>query len=146
MLKVKSLYDVDFNLWVEEQVVALKGGRLEDLDLPNLIEEVESLARKDRKALRSYLEVLLIYLLKWQFQPEKRSKSWDTSITRARIEIEDIYMDSPSLRNYLPTVTGKVYDRAKLLAAKETGLAKTAFPAECPYELKQALDMDFLPE
>ncbi|MEO1792702.1 MAG: DUF29 domain-containing protein [Cyanobacteria bacterium J06629_19] len=146
MLKVKSLYDVDFNLWVEEQVVALKGGRLEDLDLPNLIEEVEALAREDKKALRSYLEILLMHFLKCQFQPEKRSNSWDTSITRAQIEIEDIYMDSPSLRNYLSTVTGKVYDRARLLAAKETGLAKATFPAECPYELKQALDMDFLPE
>lgn len=146
MLELKTLYDTDFNLWVEDQLTALKSRSLVDLDLPNLIEEIESLARKDKKALRSHLEVLLMHLLKWQFQPEKRSRSWDTSITRARIEIEDIYMDSPSLKNYLPTVESRVYERAKLLAAKETGLEKKVFPVDCPYRLEQALDADFLPE
>lgn len=146
MLKLKSLYDVDFNLWVEDQVIALKSGRIEELDLPNLIEEIEDLAREDKKALRSYLEGLLMHLLKWQFQPSKRSKSWTTSITRARFEIEDIIEDSPSLKNYLPTVIDKVYKRAKVLAEQETGLSSKTFPMDCPYALTQALDIDFWTE
>ncbi|MEO0768748.1 MAG: DUF29 domain-containing protein [Cyanobacteria bacterium J06649_4] len=145
MLKLKSLYDVDFNLWVEEQVRALKNERMEDLDLLNLIEEVEALAREDKKALRSYLEVLLLHLLKWQFQPSKRSKSWKTSIIRSRFEIEDIIGDSPSLQNYLPTVIDKVYKRARVIAEQETGLPRQHFPAECPYTLVQALDIEFFP-
>ncbi|MEL6604892.1 MAG: DUF29 domain-containing protein [Cyanobacteria bacterium J06614_10] len=145
MLKLKSLYDVDFNLWVEAQVLALKSERLEDLDLPNLIEEIEYLARKDKKALRSYLEVLLMHLLKWQFQPSKRSKSWKVSVTRARLEIEDIFEDSPSLKNYLPTVVNRVYARARTVAEQETELNITTFPADCPYTLEQALNVDFWP-
>ncbi|MEL7068324.1 MAG: DUF29 domain-containing protein [Cyanobacteria bacterium J06581_3] len=146
MLKLKSLYDVDFNLWIEEQVDALRRGHMEGLDLSNLIEEIEDLARKDKKALRSHLEVLLMHLLKWQFQSGKRSKSWKTSITRARFEIEDILADSPSLKHYLPTVVAKTYKRAKTIAADETGLAIASFPADCPYSLDKALDLAFLPE
>lgn len=90
MLKLKTLYDTDFNLWVEAQVAALQSRRLEALDLSNLIEEIEDLAKRDKKALRSHLKVLLLHLLKWQFQAMKRSRSWRTSITNARIEIEDV--------------------------------------------------------
>lgn len=145
MLELKSLYDTDFNLWVESQVVALKARRLEDLDLSNLIEEIEDLAKRDKKALRSYLKVLLLHLLKWQYQPSKRSKSWKASISNARIEIEDILLDSPSLKNYLPTVVVQTYASARVLAVDETGLPVETFPADCPYALTKALELEFLP-
>ncbi|MBE9062431.1 DUF29 domain-containing protein [cf. Phormidesmis sp. LEGE 11477] len=145
MLKLRSLYNTDFHLWVANQVAALKAQRLEDLDLSNLIEEIEDLARRDKKALRSYLKVLLMHLLKWQYQPDKRSNSWKASISNARIEIEDILSDSPSLKSYLPTVVAKSYANARTLAAAETGLTVETFPADCPYILKKALDLDFLP-
>jgi len=145
MLKLKSLYDIDFNLWVESQVSALKAQRVGDLDLSHLIEEIEDLARRDKKAIRSYLKVLLLHLLKWQYQPDKRSKSWKASISNSRIEIEDILLDSPSLRNYLPTVVDKAYENALRLAADEARLTIETVPAECPYELEKALDLNFLP-
>ncbi|MGC1310320.1 MAG: DUF29 domain-containing protein [Phormidesmis sp.] len=146
MLKVKTLYDSDFNVWLEAQVEALKAQRLEDLDLPNLIEEMESLAKHDKRALRSHLKVLLMHLLKWQFQPDKRSNSWEASISNARIEIEDILSDSPSLKNYLSTVLDRAYANARTLASTETGLVVQIFPEVCPYPLSQALALDFLPE
>ncbi len=145
MLKLKSLYDTDFNLWVESQVVTLQKQRLEDLDLSNLVEEIEDLAKRDKKALRSYLKILLMQLLKWQYQLSKRSTSWKASISNARLEIEDILFDSPSLRNYLPTVVDQAYTGARVLATDETGLATEIFPTECPYVLTQALELDFLP-
>ncbi len=145
MLSLKVLYDTDFNLWVETQVTALKEQRLEDIDLSNLIEEIEDLAKRDKKALRSHLKVLLMHLLKWQFLPAKRSSSWKASISNARIEIADIFSDSPSLKTYLPTVVDKVYANARTLAADETSLAITLFPDSFPYSLPQVLDLDFLP-
>ncbi|MGB3299906.1 MAG: DUF29 domain-containing protein [Phormidesmis sp.] len=145
MLKLKTLYDTDFNLWVEAQVAALQSRRLEALDLSNLIEEIEDLAKRDKKALRSHLKVLLLHLLKWQFQAMKRSRSWRTSITNARIEIEDVLSDSPSLKNYLPTIVDKAYANARTLACTETGLEIEAFPKNLPYKLSQVLDSDFLP-
>lgn len=145
MLKLKALYDTDFNLWVEAQLAALQSRRLEELDLSNLIEEIEDLAKRDKKALRSHLKVLLLHLLKWQFQAANRSNSWRASIANARIEIEDILSDSPSLENYLPTVVAKAYANAKTLASTETGLEIATFPENLPYELSQVLDADFLP-
>lgn len=144
MLNLKVLYDTDFNLWVETQVMALKEQRLEDIDLSNLIEEVEDLAKRDKRALRSHLKGLLMHLLKGQSQPSKRSSSWKASISNARIEIADILSDSPSLKNYLPTIADQVYVSARILAADETGLAITLFPNSCPYSLTQVLDLDFL--
>ena len=145
MLKLKTLYDTDFNLWVEAQAAALREQRTEDIDLPNLIEEIEDLAKRDKRALRSHLQVLLLHLLKWQFQPSKRSNSWRTSIANARIEIEDILSDSPSLKTYLPAISDKAYANAKTLASTETGLEIASFPEKPPCKLSQALDADFLP-
>lgn len=146
MLKLETLYDTDFNVWVESQAEALKAQRWEALDLPNLIEEIEALARHDKRALRRHLKILLMHLLKWQFQPEKRSSSWRASLSNARIEIEDILSDSPSLRNYLPTVVDKTYISARTLAAIETGLDIKTLPEICPYSLSEALTLDFFAE
>lgn len=145
MLKLKALYDADFNLWIETQVAALRDQHFEDLDFPNLIEEIEDSAKRDKRALRSHLKVLLLHLLKWQFQPANRSNSWNASIANARIEIEDILLDSPSLKTYLLTAVDKAYANARTLAAKETGLELQAFPESSPYRLSQILETDFLP-
>ena len=146
MLQLKTLYNADFNLWVEAQLSALQSRRLEELDLSNLIEEIEDLAKRDKKALRSHLKGLLLHLLKWQFQAAMRSNSWRTSIANARIEIEDILSDSPSLKNYLPTIVDRAYANARTLASTETGLEIEAFPEDFPYELSQVLDTEFLPK
>ena len=145
MQTLKSLYERDFNLWTEAQTRALKEKRFDDLDIPGLIEEISDLAKRDKKALRSHLRILLLHLLKWQYQPDKRSTSWSVSITNARIEIEDLLMDSPSLKPYLPSVAVKTYQQARLLAAKETGLPLHQFPAQCPYDINQVLDSGFQP-
>ena len=145
MQMLKSLYEKDFNLWTEAQTQALREKRFDDLDIPSLIEEISDLAKRDKKALRSHLRILLLHLLKWQYQPDKRSTSWSTSIANARIEIEDLLTDSPSLKPYLPSIQAKTYGQARLLATKETTLPLHQFPARCPYTLDQLLDPNFLP-
>ncbi|MBW4417855.1 MAG: DUF29 domain-containing protein [Myxacorys californica WJT36-NPBG1] len=146
MLKTQVLYDTDFNLWVESQLRALQEGRYEDLDMINLLEEIEDLGKRDRQALRSDLNVLFTHLLKWQFQPSQRSNSWKASIRNARLRILDILEDSPSLKNYLPTVLENGYLAGRKIATDETGLSIDTFPESSPYSLEQALDEDFLPE
>ncbi|RZM76121.1 DUF29 domain-containing protein [Leptolyngbya iicbica] len=136
MLQTKPLYDHDFNLWVAAQQAALKEHRYIDLDLPNLIEELDGLTKRDKRALKSQLRVLLTHLLKWQYQPQKRSSSWQASIDNARVETVDILDDSPSLRNYLPEILSQCYQFARKQAAKETHLA---MDTDCPYALEQAL-------
>lgn len=137
MMQTKTLYDTDFNLWVESQLLALEEQRYTDLDLPHLLEELEGLTQSDKRALRSYLRVLLTHLLKWQYQPECQSTSWRSSINNARIEIREILADSPSLRNYLSEVLPKAYQDAQKQATDETVPLNT-FAAQCPYPLEQA--------
>ncbi|MGD1862801.1 MAG: DUF29 domain-containing protein [Leptolyngbyaceae cyanobacterium] len=139
MLQTNPLYDRDFNLWVAAQQTALKEHRYTDLDLPNLIEELNGLTKRDQRALKSHLRVLLTHLLKWQYQPQKRSPSWQAFIDNARVEIADILDDSPSLRNYLPEIFSQCYWFARKQAAKETHLSADTFPSDCSYSLEQAL-------
>ena len=94
----QSLYERDFCLWLERQAALLREGRFDELDLANLIEEIEAMARKDKKAIKSNLVVLLTHLLKHQFQPEQRSSSWRGSIVEHRQRLRDDFEESPSLR------------------------------------------------
>jgi hypothetical protein len=141
-----SLYDRDFVGWTEQVVAALRQGSWMDLDVENLIEEVEALGKSDRRAIKSRLEVLLMHLLKWQFQPRARSRSWQATILEQRLRIAEILADSPSLKNYLPTVMVACFGAARKLAAIETGLPIATFPADCAYRLEELLDEAYLPE
>jgi uncharacterized protein DUF29 len=142
----RPLYERDFCLWVEEQVRLLKEGRLEQLDLENLIEEIRDMARRQRKAIRSDLIVVLTHLLKWQHQPEQRSTGWAGSLVEHRRRIEDEIEESPSLAGYPAEVFERCYLRAREQAAAETGLPPETFPAQPPFTLEQTLDAKFLPD
>ena len=142
----QQLYDADFVQWIDQATQLLRQGRFDELDIENLIEEVEDLGKRDRRALCSDLKIVVLHLLKWQFQPEQRSGSWRGSIREHRQRIERILKDSPSLRGYLEQEYRDCYAQARPLAADETGLALNMFPSNCPYTTAQMLDHEFLPE
>lgn len=141
-----ATYDSDFYLWSMNQAALIREGKFDQLDIENVAEEIESLGRSDRKSLTSQLQRLISHLLKWQFQPSRRSKSWQLSIFSARDEITVIVTDSPSLKEVLTESVGQAYLKAKKRASIETGLKDSAFPAECPYTLADILNDDFWPE
>jgi hypothetical protein len=141
-----SLYERDFNLWVEEQVALLEAGALERLDVANLTEEIADIARSQRKAIRSDLVVLLTHLLKWQHQASHRFTSWAGSIVEHRQCIQEEIEDSPSLARYPEAVLERCYRAACQRAAAETGLPISHFPETSPYTVGQTLDPDFLPD
>lgn len=141
-----ELYEQDFHLWVEEQARLLKERRFSRLDLPNLIDEIEDMARSQKRAIRNDLTVLLTHLLKYQFQPDRRSTSWTGSIVEHRRRILEEIEDSPSLRGYPAQVFERCYRNAREQAAAETGLAKETFPPTSPYSPQQALQPGYLPE
>lgn len=142
----KNLYDRDFVGWVETTVEQLRAQNYAAVDWANLIEEIEDMSRRERKSLKSNLVVLLLHLLKWQYQPESRSGSWRGSIREHRRRINDDLHDSPSLCPYLQAVLSDCYTNACEQAADETGLALQTFPVSCPYTAEQMLDANFLPE
>lgn len=143
LVKEASLYSTDYACWVEQTVELLRQGRLSEVDLVYLIEEVEDLGKSQRQALKSNLRVLLMHLLKWQYQPERQSKSWRSTIREHRNRILDILEDSPSLQNALVESLEQCYRQARLQAADETGLDAKIFPEQCPYDSAQVLDEDF---
>jgi Domain of unknown function DUF29 len=87
---VKELYDTDFYTWMQDQAVALRAKNWAALDFEHLAEELEGMARSDRRALGNHLKNLLLHLLKWAYQPAKRGPSWQDSIEEARESIEDL--------------------------------------------------------
>ncbi|MCL1469189.1 DUF29 domain-containing protein [Argonema antarcticum] len=142
----KSLYETDYVRWVEITAEQLRNQNYASVDWTNLIEEIEDMSRSGRKSLKNNLVVLLLHLLKWQYQPEYRSGSWRGSIREHRRRINDDLKDSPSLIPYLQEVFAECYANARLQAADETSLSLENFPLDCPYARELAIDPDFLPD
>lgn len=135
----KTLYDTDFAEWSDRTAELLRAGRFEELDIANLAEEIESLGNRDRKAVRSQLQRLLMHKVKQVLQPERDNASWHASIHSARTEIQDEILDSPSLMRHLRENLQRVYLRAVKDALEETGLKDTSLPRECPWDLDTLL-------
>ena len=141
-----TLYESDFYTWTQEQARLLRERRWADLDLDNLVEEVESVGRSERREIQSRMEVLLAHLLKWKYQPGGRGSSWRKTIFEQRRRLEFLIEDSPSLREFQNKQVSGMYQAATLLAAEETGIAIGLFPEQCPFTPEQVLDPDFFPE
>jgi hypothetical protein len=139
-------YETDVVAWANEQAALIRGGHLDQLDLEHLAEEVEAMSAKEKRELRNRLAVLLQHLLKWQFQPNRRSDSWTTTMFEQRLNIHDILEDSPSLNGVLEDRLDSSYRLAVSQAASETGISWHVFPKTCPYTLDKALENGWLPD
>ena len=139
-----SLYEQDFYLWIQTTAQQLKKGQFQEIDIISLIEEIESMGRSEKRELKNRFIVLLMHLLKWQYQPEKRSESWRSTITEQRICIEGLLEDSPSLQPLISEVFDDCYQKARLKASDETGIKLNFFPKESPFTPKETLKYSFL--
>lgn len=136
----------DWSAWIDQTTKLLRDRRWHDLDIDQLIEEIESLGRSERRAITSQLTRLLLHLLKWQYQPQRRSDSWLDLVTDDRTQIDLVIVDSPSLRNYPAEELEASYQCARRQAAKQTSLDLSAFPIACSYSIESVLDENWLPE
>ncbi len=139
-------YETDFYLWTQQQAALLRQGEFNrvDLDLENIAEEIESMGKRDRRSISSYLQNVLMHLLKWRYQSQRRGTSWRMSIRNGRQHIQRLLRESPSLTPQLPAILEEEYPPARENAADETGLPLTVFPDECPFTLEQ-ITGDFWP-
>lgn len=144
MLTQKTTYLTDFVAWADEQALLLEQERFSELDLINLIEEVRDLGRSERNAIESQLTRLLMHLLKWQYQPELRSNSWEISIKDARKQIRRLLKKYPVLAKHIQNenVFFECYENAREDAADETGLKIEIFPGNCPYSFDEIMAKD----
>ncbi len=139
------LYDKDFFAWSREQADLLRAGKLAQADIEHIADEIDSMGRTEKRELVSRLTALLMHLLKWRFQPEKRSASWEATIQVQRNRLFDHLDDNPSLKPLLPQALASAYRDARLEAAAETGLPLATFPVDCEWSAEQASDGAFWP-
>ena len=142
----QGLYEQDFYAWVVEQVAALRSGQTQRLDIENLAEVIEDMGRSLRRAAKSALTIILIHLLKYRYQAERRTNSWRATIREPRRRVRDELADSPSLRPYIRQILDAFYLDAREAASDESGLPIATFPTACPFTLEQTLDRNFLQE
>lgn len=133
-------YEDDFVLWAETQAAVLRRRQFNALDIANLTEEIASMVGHERRALKHRLEILLAHLLKCEHQPERHTRSWDSTIIEEREQIADILTDSPGLRAHLSDVLPRAYQHAANMAAAQTGIPRGSFAKDCPYSLAEILE------
>ena len=141
-----TTYDTDFYLWTQQQAALLRQGQTMELDMANLAEEIEDMGKNNRLALESALSNVIMHLLKWRYQPERRGTSWKLSIRNGRRQIEKRLKNSPSLKPQLPVIVQEEYPPARENAADKTGLPLSTFPDQCPFTVEQLLDVEYWPD
>lgn len=143
---LKANYAHDFFAWTAEQADRLRSAAPGGIDASHIAEEIESMGKSDRRALRAQIKRLLVHLLKWKFQPTHRGASWAASIANARFELESIAADSPSLAKHAEGFVEEIYSQAAREAAGEMGIDIDQLPADCPFTFDEIRDDEFLPE
>jgi hypothetical protein len=143
---LSCLYEEDFFLWLETTALLLKEGKFNELDIANLVEEIESMGRSEKRSITSNLDVLLMHLLKYKYQPQKLTNSWLLTIYEHRKRVIQALEESPSLKRYYQEKFLSCYQEARKKASLETGLKIATFPEDCPFELELILAEDYLPE
>jgi hypothetical protein len=128
-----SLYDEDFAVWTAETARLLRAGRFDEVDIEHVAEEIEDMGKRDKRELHSRLTVLILHLLKWKWQPEKKSATWGSTIVMQRAELCRLFEQSPSLEDILQDAVEDVYPDAMDVATVETGLPARTFPRKCPF-------------
>ena len=138
-----DLYETDETAWLDAMAELISEGCLNELDYPNLKEHLEAMALRDRKKVESRLAILIAHVLKWTYQPEKRTPSWRGTIIVQRHELTKL-AESGTLRKHAESVLPTCYAEAIEMAIEETQLAAETFPPECPWTLEQLLSAEVL--
>ena len=132
--------------WALHNAELLRAGRLGEIDSDNIAEELEDMSGSKERELESRLGVLLAHLLKWVYQPERRSNSWRATIREQRRRVARVLRKNPSLKSKLEEAFEEGYGDARLIAMRETGMDDSRFPEICPFALEEALSDGFWPE
>ncbi len=144
--KIQREYEKDFYSWAIHNAKLLRQGKLSEVDIANVAEEIESMGKRERRELINRFAILIAHLLKWRYQPVRRSKSWECTIKEQRFELTDLLDESPSLKHEIEEQLSHAYKKALLITEKETGFELKTFPKSCPFSLKQVLNQKYFPE
>ena len=140
-----ATYDSDLYTWSLEQAELLRQGKFDQADLEHIIEEIEDMSKSEKRALQSFLENLLMHLLKWVHQPGLRGNSWKYTVIEQRKRLHNHLRENPGLKGKLDESITDAYSLARLSAARETGLSDKLFPETCPWTFETFTNPEFWP-
>ena len=140
-------YETDVVAWANEQAKLIRAGQLDQLDLTHIAEEIEDVGKSEQRELASRMAVLLAHLLKWEFQPSRRSKSWQFALATQRKEVEYVLAEAPSLHGKFADAKWLeiLWAKARTQAEAETGLDIDTFPEIRPWRISDVLSEGWLP-
>ena len=144
--ELSKLYEEDVYTWAMRNAELIRQGRFDEIDVDHVAEEIESVGKSERRELENRLIVLLSHLLKWQYQPERRGRSWLATIKEQRRRVSSVLKTNPSLRPFLDEIIDEAYASARLVAVREAGLDETIFPEVCPFSFEDILNDEFWPD
>jgi len=140
---MKTLYETDIVLWLEEQVKLLRDRKFEELDMDHLLEEIEDLGNQ-RDTIERLWALTMMHMLKWKYQPDRRCNSWKSSIKGHAKHAARRFFKTPTNKRHVEEFFQDAYEEAKLEAANETFLDLSSFPIECEWSYQQLLDEKFI--
>jgi hypothetical protein len=133
-------YAQDVYTWSVEQAALLRAGRIAEADAANIAEELDDVGSELHFKLESALRLVLLHLLKWDHQPERRTRSWWSTIRVQRNRVRDLLQDNPGLKSRVDGAVTRGYRDGRLQAAAQTHLPLKTFPSTCPYSWKQIME------
>jgi len=133
-------YDRDLYSWAVEQAALLRAGRIAEADVLNIAEEIDDVGNEQYDKLESALRLILLHLLKWDHQPERRSRSWHLSISVQRKHVTRVLRKNPGLRPLVDEAVTEAYETARIEAAAQTLLEEDVFQYECPYSIEDIME------
>jgi len=133
-------YDRDLYSWAVEQAALLRAGRIAEADALNIAEEIDDVGNEQYDKLESAIRIILLHLLKWDHQPERRSRSWWASISIQRKHAAKVLRKNPGLKPLVDEAISEAYQSARLEAAVQTAKEEEAFSLDCPYSWGQIMD------
>ena len=139
-MRGRARYDRDLYGWALEQAALLRAGRIAEADALNIAEELDDVGNEQYDKLESALRIVLLHLLKWDHQPQRRTRSWYASIKVQRNQAQRILRKNPGLKPLIAEAVADAYSDARVEAAAQTRLREKSFPETCPYAWDQILE------
>jgi hypothetical protein len=138
----RARYEEDLYTWANEQAALLRAGRVAEADAKNIAEELDDVGNEQYDKLESALRIILLHLLKWDHQPERRSRSWRLSIAVQRKHVLKVLKKNPGLKPLRDEAVADAYEVARIEAADETGMDEDRFPPSCPYGWDEIMERE----
>ena len=133
-------HDRDLYSWAIEQAALLRAGRVAEADALAIAEELDDVGHEQYDKLESALRIILLHLLKWDHQSERRSRSWCASIAVQRKHVEKVLRKNPGLKPLVDEAVAEAYETARIEAGAQTSLPDDAFPPDCPYSFSTIME------